>query len=340
MLPSFLSSKFMTGVVREFPTEAFAGGEILPLEGVASMEAVWDIIKKDARIAPFVAVNSESPLAEKPDYARVIQALACVREKELLNEDELLSLREPGTPELVGMDETRRQVAERYIRRTADRMAARVLGRVEWMRWQALSTGAIAYDDNKVVFSVDFGVPSDHKIALTGTDKWSDTTNADPLGDISDWMETLLADTGRVATRMYVGNSVPKWLAANAKIRDLLKYNDVIESLVNPRSVLDALGRVLGLQILRYSTTYQNTAGTDAFFLPADRVVLMPDPVQADGERLGDVATGPAKANDYASGLYGWVREEEDPWATYAGAGIHAFPRLYHPNWLVQAEVD
>lgn len=341
MLPDFLTTRFITGVIREYPAQAFIGSEILPLEGVASMETVWDVIKKDAKLAPFVAMNAESPMAEKADFARVIQDLACIREKEMLNEDELLNIRELGSPDMIaegGLEATRQAAALNYIRRTTDRMAARVTSRVEWMRWQAISVGAIAYDDNKVKFSVSTGIPDTHIVSKTGNAQWSDLANSDPIKDIATWMELVLKDTGRPVTRIYVGNNVPAYLAGNAKVRDLFKQNGVILSLVNPATVLETIGSIMGVKIQRYATFYQDGA-TDTNFLAADQVVLMCEPRQADGEVLGDMATGPAKANNYQTGLYGWVKEEEDPWATYVGAGIHAFPRIYHPNWIVTANV-
>ena len=212
--------------------------------------------------------------------------------------------------------------------------------RVEWMRWAALS-GTIAYDDNKVVFSVTTGVTAAHSTSLakTGTAAWSDTAST-PLNDIATWQELMLEDTGRVATRMYVGLDVPQWLMQNAAIRALFVCNDRMAQLLNTKTVLDFIGVITGLEIARNYTSYQTAAGVQTFFLGRDKVLLLPDPAQADGETLGSVLTGPAKANNYQTGLYGWVREEEDPWATFAGAGIHAFPALTHPEWVIYVDVD
>ena len=339
MLPAILNQQFLTGVVRAYPAEAFIGQEFLPMQAVPGMETMWDIIMMDAKMAPFVAIDGESELADKADVQRCFSELADIRIKEALNETDLLSLRMPGEPDVVtGLLATQRSTSEQKIRQTMDRMAARVWARVEWARWQALSTGAVAYTSKKVNFSVDYSVPSNQKVSLVGTTQWSDTTNADPISDINDWVELILASSGRVATRMVVGMNVPGYLVNNAKIRDLLKSQGVITSLINTKTVLSALGSILGLTITRYATKYQNDAGVSTYFLDADTVVMMADPVQSDGESLGDVATGPAKANDWDTGLYAWVTEETDPWVTFAGAGIHAFPRLRHPNWLVCAD--
>ncbi|MFA6666130.1 MAG: major capsid protein [Armatimonadota bacterium] len=341
MLPEFLTQKFITGVIREFPVEGFLGNEILPLEGVASMEVVYDVIKKDAKLAPFIAMNAESTLADKANFKRVTQELAAVRIKELLNEEEILSLREPGQPELGidGLAATRAAVAERYLRTTAERMSARVNSRVEWMRWEALAKGKIDYKTKDVNFSVDFGIPSGQKITLHTTDRWSETSTADPLGDIAEWMEIIRKAARRPVTRMYVGGNVQSYLVQNEKIRQLLSGSELVAQMLSPAGVLDFLGMLMGIKIMRYDISYQSDAGSDATFLPDDYIVMMCEPKQPDGEVLGDVMTGPAKANNYQTGLYGWVKEEEDPWATYIGAGIHAFPRIYHPNWILSANV-
>jgi hypothetical protein len=341
MLPAFLTNQFMTGLVREFPQQSLTGDAILPFRSIASMEAVWDTILRDAKLAPFVAINAESPLAEKPDYSRVIQTLAVVREKEMLNEDDLIALRAPGSPDMVdGLTANTAAVAAQAIRDTSNRMARRVMQRVEWMRWAAL-TGTIAYDDNKVVFSLTTGVTAAHSTSLarTSTSAWSDTSST-PLNDIATWQELMLEDTGRVASTMYVGLDVPQWLMQNAAIRALFVGNDRMAALLNTNTVLDFIGSITGLKIIRNYTSYQTAAGTQTFFLGRDKIVMVPDPVQSDGERLGSTLTGPAKANNYQTGLYGWVKEEEDPWATFCGAGIHAFPALEHPEWVIYVDVD
>ncbi|MCE5200436.1 major capsid protein [bacterium] len=336
MLPSILTQQFLTGVVRAWPQEGYIGNDILPIVGAPSLKTMWDIIERDDKLAPFVAINAESPLADKAGIQRGFHEMTDIRLKERLDEDELIALREPGQADVVtGLAATRQAGAERYIRRTMDRMTGRVVGRLEWLRWQVLSTGVITYDDNKVKFSVDFGVPAGNKIALTSTDMWSDLTNSDPISDIQEWIETYIATTGRVPTRMYVGTNIPKYLAQNSKIRDLMKYNGVIEKLISTQSVLDYLGTIFNLKIQRYATSYLASNGAATYFLGANSFVLMCEPNQADGEQLGDVASGPAKANNYETGLYSWAKEEEDPWATFVGAGIHAFPRIYHPSWIM-----
>jgi hypothetical protein len=134
---------------------------------------------------------------------------------------------------------------------------------------------------------------------------------------------------------MYVGINIPGYLVNNAKIRDLLKYNGVIESLISTSKVLGYLGTILGLKIEEYSASYQADNGTATYFLGANSFVLMCEPRQVDGEMLGDMATGPAKANNFQTGIYSWVKEEEDPWETFVGVGIHAFPRIFHPSWIM-----
>jgi hypothetical protein len=341
MLPAILSKKYLTGIAREYPTQAQIGADILPLVDVPGMETMWDIILTDSKLAPFVAVDAESPVADKAGIQRGFSELATIREKEIIKEGDLLSLRLPGEAgEMTGLVNTQRATADEKIRETITRMTSRVMSRVEWMRWQALSAGAIAYDDNRVIFSVDFGIPKDHIITLTSTDEWSDLTNSDPIDDLNDWIELVTLDAGYVPTRAYVGNSVPAYLANNAKIRDILKYNGRVESLINTRTVLGYLGDILGLSFQRYATQYQDGTGTGTFFLGADKVVIICEPRQADGESLGDVATGPAAANDWSPGIYSWVKEETDPWATFIGSGICAFPRIRHPKWILIANVN
>lgn len=340
MLPGFLTKTFMTRVVRAFPTQAFIGDSILPMRETASFRAMWDIINNDERLAPFVSINSESPLANKENLTQAFHELAYIRQKSRVDEDELINLRMPGEPDQTTdpMGATKRATAEAYLRRESDRMTGRVWSRVEWMRWQALLGGVITYvpdpGDPAVQFSVNFGIPVTNQVQLLLGARWNQFATADPLGDIATWMEASRAASRRVPTTMYVGGNIASYLVNNAAIRTLLSGTEAITALLSPNKVLDFVGSLVGLKIQRYDAAFTNAAGVAVPFLNADGFVMIPDPVQPDGEILGEVLTGPAKANDYSPGIYGWVKEEEDPWETYIGAGIHCFPALYHPNWI------
>lgn len=331
-----LTQRILTGVVRAWPDQGLLGATILPEQPIDSWSTMWDVLGRDSKLAPFVAVDGESSVAPHPGIERVVSEVADIRQKEAINESDVLSLRMPGEPEVVapGLAQTRAQVAEANIRLKLARLTARVRAREEWMRWQALATGTVAMTTGPVRFSVSFSIPGSNITTLTSTAKWSDTANSNPINDLATAVEALRLASGRAPATAYVGAKVPGYLVKNAAFRELVKQSGLLVNALSTDRLLDFLGQVTGLNIVRYDSSYQDDTGTVAYFLPESSVVIVPAATQPDGERLGDVAVAPAAANNYEPGLYSWVTREEDPWQTFVGVGIHAFPRIYHPDWI------
>lgn len=90
---------------------------------------------------------------------------------------------------------------------------------MERMRMQLLSDAgviSIVSDDGDIQF--DFGVSAAHQEVLTGTSKWSDTVNSDPIRDIMRWVKKM-KDEGKIVNRSVLDETTFGWLAANEKIR-------------------------------------------------------------------------------------------------------------------------
>ncbi|MZK53670.1 major capsid protein [Clostridium beijerinckii] len=116
----------------------------------------------------------------------------------------------PFFKEAVGIDETTRREIINAMNCNNENIVNAVLEQVfegqanlirgaeiiaKRMRAQALQTGRIVYSsdptDGNVV--VDYGVPSNHKVTLTGTDKWTDPS-ADIVGDVKAFQKVMTND--------------------------------------------------------------------------------------------------------------------------------------------------
>ena len=65
---------------------------------------------------------------------------------------------------------------------------------------------------------------ANHKMALAGTDKWSDYANSDPIGDINTAMEAIRLYIGRYPNTLTLGADVFKILKEHPVIKDKVKY--------------------------------------------------------------------------------------------------------------------
>lgn len=341
-----LQKATLTNVVRKIKISSQIGESILPFTPVPTEKTIWDILETDMGIAGFVAPDAESPMVDKERVDQAVATLASIRNKERFSESDLRAIREAGTsPVEAGSGQTLlqglKEDAERRLRRSLNRLKNRVAGRIEWMRWQALQ-GTINYDDGEVKFAVDYGIPSANKVTLTGNDTWDDTTNSDPLAKIGDWIDTYIENQkGLAPTRMYMSRAALRYIAQNAKVRDLLKYNDK----VNPQgftTVKQAQQLLLSftdlLKIIVVDDFYEDASGSSVRFLPKNKVILIPEPV-TNGEQLGDVADGPHPHNDYRPGFYTWTETKKDPYARFVGVGRECFTRIFHPEWIFVATV-
>lgn len=113
----------------------------------------------------------------------------------------------PFFKEAVGIDETTRREIINAMNCNNENIVNAVLDQVfdgqanlikgaaiiaKKMRAQVIQTGGIVYSsdpkDGNVI--VDYGVPDNHKVILTGTDKWTDPS-ADIIGDVKAFQKTM-----------------------------------------------------------------------------------------------------------------------------------------------------
>ncbi|NMH68609.1 major capsid protein E [Bacillus sp. RO3] len=181
------------------------------------------------------------------------------------------------------------EVAE--IRRTqlddASYAVDAIKARKEWLAMQAISTGMVQYSEGGVQFAADFGYTSEQKPVLSGTDKWDDTVNSNPIDDIQTWVDQA-ADKGVSLGRALASRKIISLLLQNLNVRKA--YHGDPSGSANPpqlnQAQLNGLFDTLGLpQVVAYDTQarVENRAlsgGKVAFsnvrMMPQNRFVLLP----------------------------------------------------------------
>ena len=247
------------------------------------------------------------------------------------------------------------EVAE--IRRTqlndADYAVDAIKARKEWIAMQAVSTGAVAYTEGGVQFSVDFGYTSEQKPVLSGTDLWSDTANSNPLEDIMGWVNAF-GDKGISLGRALTSRQIISYLLQNKNIR--LAYHGDPSGTANPpqlnKSQLDALFESFGLpKVVAYDTQARvenkglsngKLSFSSIRMAPQNRFVLLPESslghylwAETTEEMMGDIQAEKTDSN----GIYVFRKVNEHP-VRVETIGVNlAFPSFGYNDSVVSATV-
>lgn len=188
------------------------------------------------------------------------------------------------------------------VKDSTDPYAAEVLGRIfddantlvdganvvpERMIMQLLapSDGSpkISIEANEVTYAYNYDPNSTYKTKnfaslTTDTDKWSDTTNSDPMDDIATALDAVEAETGERPSIMIVSRKTMDYLKQNAKIKSaILAQNTTATVFMNDNRVKEVFSNELGIRIIVYSKQYKKEDGTAAKFYPDGFATLIPD---------------------------------------------------------------
>lgn len=188
------------------------------------------------------------------------------------------------------------------VKDSTDPYAAEVLGRIfddantlvdganvvpERMIMQLLapSDGSpkISIEANEVTYAYNYDPNGTYKTKnfaslTTDTDKWSDTTNSDPMDDIATALDAVEAETGERPSIMIVSRKTMDYLKQNAKIKSaILAQNTTATVFMNDNRVKEVFSNELGIRIIVYSKQYKKEDGTAAKFYPDGFATLIPD---------------------------------------------------------------
>lgn len=322
------------GYVRALPPPlTHIGPGILPLRTVDDMKSVWDVVDVKVTAGHLLALDTEIPLDSPPAIKEISQALAKIGKKRLIKEEEKVKLfrPRPGSSDI--------QTATDYVYNVLRLLSEGVDDRIEEMRWQALSVGTYSYDKYGVKIELDWGIPAGNK--KTANPLWSDVDNADPLQDIVDWNEILIAATGGGALVAYCSSKVWGYLLQNLKIRNLIGYSQTGRAVGYPTKtqVMTFMLNGEGLPIVQNDAKFneENEAGVSTLtrFLGDDKFVMLASAAGLSPLGLGDVGDGPVPDNGMSSGKYADFYVKREPYSEIARCVQFAFPRIYVPGAIL-----
>jgi hypothetical protein len=355
------------GTLREMePPKSHIGLSIAPWLEVASDDVIFDYTKPLTEgLAPARAEDAESELAQK-DHIFGGTARASIIDwavKDHYTASDVTRYRETlllaGRAGLNSLNDLPVTIAgnvsefQQKLARDEALRRRKMDNRVEWLIMTALETAAIAYNDGRIKFSVNFGRPSDqHQQAPTGG-TWNLATS-DPIRAIQNVQEFMYNRYGVRMTRAITSRKVLNNLLNSDKF--IARSGLVIPGStpssptpIDPMYVIDGWGPTAAQRIVEqqtgltflppYDSVYRTRAeGSTTIvnnrFMTENRVIFLPDPEDVaeldDAIGFAKTLTSPHPEGNWTPGFYEYEIETRDPWGLDRGTGIKAFPVFPH----------
>ena len=320
----------------------YMGSSLFPDRKTQYIEAEYTRLAVNGNlpaIAMVHAFDTEAHIGERIPFEHVTAEQLLIKEK--INQTEAIRRITRG----MKMDNVKN-----YVFDDVARMAERVVARVELAKMQALTTGKLTIAENGISgVNVDYGVPAENLV----TTDWTDTANADIIGDLKEW-RTIARDNG----------VQPNLVITTEKVADLIMANTAIQKAifgVNGAGILPTMDQVntllrshVGVTITtneeRYAVYGKGTDGvtsiTQARFFPEDTLVMVS--TGADGS-LGTGLWGVTPEEEAQGNPFDTKREQQyvtvtqwsapDPVAVWTKASGVFLPVLPNPYGHIIANV-
>lgn len=330
------SIEALNKVINEFTTDParYVLSRFMPVVTEFAPEIRWDILGGTTGMTNAHHIDTEPRAIRFNVLKEKMMSTAYWKEVSILNESDILFIRRAGS--------LTERAAQTLITRRMEQLNVRLETRLEWLRAQAL-LGQLDINENGVVRSIDYEVPSAHKV--TAGTPWSTVATADPIGDLQAW-RLLFRGTGAGRPLMLCNQKVAGYLAQNAKVRELVRQSSEVVRIgtgtVGPL-MTDLVGADGLSDVLVYDEGYTDANGVYHPFLPDNKVILIAN--GPAGEPFADFASTPTVHNggvaNATGGKFTLMKDEQmeaNP-SIMLGAGIYGLPRVYHPDWIIVATV-
>lgn len=303
----------------------------LPNDQIFSTTFAYDVIKKSNHIAAMIGYGAEPPVVDRDAVASKMGELAKMGLKYIATEEELLALNQSRS------DTEHKAMIDKLIVKGADLVKA-LQRRVGIAKLEAVTKGKFDYNKNGVKIVVDYGIPADQKIALTGTNAWTDV-NADALGNLIEWNDKYLDVNGKKADVILMTRETQALLQKNAgiiaEVRGVAKDGVTRVSVAELNDVLDGYGLPPVQIVEQRKVTVRNVyTGVDEVieFMPQYRVVFV-------SEGLGNFVYGATVENDFKPGIVLDAYDKKEPIESVLRAVAAGFPIVEKPSLLLHADV-
>lgn len=144
----------------------------------------------------------------------------------------------------------------------------------ERMRMQLITTGEISLASNGQAYDYDYGLDATTQ-KVDSSAKWSNT-NADIVGDIRGWQDTIEDATGVRPNRAVCSRKTWSYMLKNLPIKKTIAVLSDGTEYLSDNKLKTYLSEELDLTVTVYSKRYMADNGTAAKYIPDDTFILLP----------------------------------------------------------------
>lgn len=325
----FFTNPVFTQTIKEVPVPAaYIGQRFLPLEETYEIDFNESVLTRQQDMADLVDSGAELPLTDRDPMRRVSGEIADIGQSYIVTKKEMAALMDKGNP-------GRRIIAEKQLLNKAATVKGNIDARIEWLRWQALGNGIMAYDKAGILLGHDFGVPAGNKV--TAGVRWDDT-GATILADYEKWVQDYVDLNGKGPDVFVTGIGAIRTIMNNAGVRKAI--SGLADKMITVAELNDFLvGRQLPkMESFDTSVAYRdvNNQGTrvQQRLLAANKGVFL-----VEGNEIGSQLLGPTVENGMNPGIFARSFTENRPMREIVEVVAASFPKVLDPNLIKQAVI-
>jgi hypothetical protein len=325
----FFSNPVFTETINEVPVnKSYIGSRFLPTENTYEIDFNETVLTRQEDMADLVDNGAELPLTDRDPVRRVSGEIADIGQSYIVTKKELGALMDKGNP-------GKQKIAEKQLLQKAARVKGNLDSRIEWLRWQALGEGALAYNKAGIKLGVDFGVPAGNKV--TAAVRWNDV-NPTIIADYEKWVQDYVDLNGRTPDIFVTGIGAIRAVMNDAAVRKAI--TGLSDKLVTLAELNDFLtGRQLPKMeafdtIVAYRDVNNGGVRISQRLLAANKGVFL-----IEGGEIGSQLLGPTIENNMDPGIFARSFTLERPKREIVEVVAASFPKILEPQLIKQATI-
>lgn len=201
---------------------------------------------------------------------------------------EAMVIKEKDEQEIMNVQDSNSPYATEVLSRIFDDANTLIEGALvvpERMRMQLLSSQGspqITITANNLTYSYNYDpnneFSTNNYLELTGTNKWSDTSNSNPMEDIRTAQDKIEEKTGVRPTLAIMSRKTFNYLLKNEKVKSGILAQNITANIFMTDGILKAfIQEQLGIGVIIYNKKFKTETSTTTSFYPDDMCALIPD---------------------------------------------------------------